>query len=775
MRARVRALLLLLGCSRAVVFLGVVLLLLFAGDYALRLPLAVRQVAFFATLAGLALVVFRRLILPLRTPLSDTVLAMRVEERYPELDDRLVSSLAFLDAANDPENEDSPELMRAVIEETAGITPRIRFADVAHARIPMRWAGAAAAVVLCGATAAFAQPKLTDTFVQRAILLRDVSWPRRTTLSVVDMEPGTARRVTLHHDTMLRIRAEGAVPERIELRFRETGGARERGFEEVIELAATADDPSLFTFNLNVDADYEFSVRGGDDDRGELYRIEALTPPAVLSIEMTCTYPAYLEREDAVLTDGDQRLPEGTVIDLRATVNMDLTDARIQVAGGQPQPLEKVDERVYRTRLEPAKDLRYSFLLVGPHGERNEPHTFVLRISKDRAPDLRIRAPSARTERTAKGVALISFTARDDHRIQSARFSYSIDGEPEQTVELEKDTGRESDTGPESAVRFLRGAPVAANAGDARKGDESQKGDRVLGLVVLDMARLKRANGDAMAKDTPVTYRIDVVDSAGKTTKTRAGRMVQVTADTEIEAVIEGRQRDLHDGLERTEAQADTVRVELAELDPASPAASPTGGLTDADLRRQIGRAQAATGRLTDNLSVLSGHLRSLVNLYAFNRLDDAATANQLLPFYERHLLELNDKSQGAFRGSLYRDLWKAQTESRVRAGGAYLQLLEMADLADRLARDHSPAAYAALRVAMRRATGAKDADPSPAGADPLTITVREQDQIEAGLQRLRRLMREWQSYEGVVRGIRRLREDEKRIIEELTDSKKAR
>ena len=59
--------------------------------------------------------------------------------------------------------------------------------------------------------------------------------------------------------------------------------------------------------------------------------------------------------------------------------------------------------------------------------------------------------------------------------------------------------------------------------------------------------------------------------------------------------------------------------------------------------------------------------------------------------------------------------------------------------------------------------------------ADQLTITVREQEQIEQGLERLRRLMREWQSYEGVVRGIRRLREDEKRIIEELTDSKKSR
>ena len=760
----------LLGCSRAVVFLGVVVLLLFVGDYALRLPLAVRQVAFAAALAGLALVVFRRLILPLRTPLSDTALAMRVEERFPELDDRLVSSLAFLDAANDPENEDSPDLMRAVIEETAGITPRIRFAEVAHARIPMRWAAAAAAVVLCGATAALAQPQLADTFVQRTILLRDISWPRRTTLSVVDMEPGTPRRVTLHHDTTLRIRAEGAIPDRVELRFRESGGGSDAGIEEVVELAPAADDPSLFTFNLNVDADYEFFVTGGDDDRAEIYRIEALTPPAVVGIEMECVYPAYLERPDAVLNGGDQRLPEGTRVELRATVNMDLREARIQIAGGQPEPLQKTGDRSYATRIEPTKDLRYSFLLVGSHGERNEPHTYVLRVSKDRAPDLRVRAPSARAERSAKGAALISFTARDDHRIKTARFAYRIDEEPERTVELGNDAA------PEDAVRFLRAQPQApendaASEGGAGGGSSAPSGDLLLGLVAVDLGRLKRADGSALAKDASVQYRIEVVDSSGKTTKTRAGRIVRVTADSEIEAIVEGRQRDLHDGVERAESQAAAVRVEFVELDSSSP----TGALTDSDLRRQLGRAQAATGRLIDQLSVLSGHLRGLVNVYVFNRLDDAATANQVLPFFERHLLERDTKSQGAFRGSLYRGIWAAQRDNRIRAGGAYLQLLEMTDLADRLAADRGPASYAALRTAMRTAGKPAGADAASAIGAQVAIAMREQEQIESGLKRLRRLMREWQSYEGVVRGIRRLREDEKRIVEDLTESKKSR
>jgi len=159
---------------------------------------------------------------------------------------------------------------------------------------------------------------------------------------------------------------------------------------------------------------------------------------------------------------------------------------------------------------------------------------------------------------------------------------------------------------------------------------------------------------------------------------------------------------------------------------------------------------------------VLSGHLRGLVNLYVFNRLDDAATANQVLPFYESHLLRRSGKSDAPFQGALYRDMWKAQQASRIRAGGAYLQLLEMADLSDRLAADRGPAAYAALREATR---AAGKTDPF----EFVRMASREQEQVDDGLRRLRRLMREWQSYEGVIRGFRRLREDEARIVEELT------
>jgi hypothetical protein len=92
-----------------------------------------------------------------------------------------------------------------------------------------------------------------------------------------------------------------------------------------------------------------------------------------------------------------------------------------------------------------------------------------------------------------------------------------------------------------------------------------------------------------------------------------------------------------------------------------------------------------------------------------------------------------------------------------------------MADLADRLASDHGPAVYAALRMALRE-QGASKKKGALDPAAQLGLAADEHEKVEKGLRRLRRLMREWQSYDGVVRGLKRLRDDESRIVSELKE-----
>jgi hypothetical protein len=174
LRRRARGLLLTLGVARCVVFLGAALAALFVADYLLRLPLGVRWVGLLAVLGGLAVTVWRRLVAPLSAPMDDARLAARVEAARPELRDRLSSSLAFARASQDPDNEDSPSLMRAVIEETAALAPSIPFVSVARNARTLRWAAVATVLLALLVTAAAWRPGHARIFVDRALLLRDI-------------------------------------------------------------------------------------------------------------------------------------------------------------------------------------------------------------------------------------------------------------------------------------------------------------------------------------------------------------------------------------------------------------------------------------------------------------------------------------------------------------------------------------------------------------------------------------------------------------------------
>jgi len=138
LRARVRTLVLLLGGSRLAVFLGAALALFFCADYVLRLPLSVRTVLLLLVVGGGVAVALRHLLRPLLAPLDDDTLAACVEAAHPGLNDRLRSSLAFAHAKENPDNEDSPELMRVVVEETVRESGALPFARVARTRLPLR-------------------------------------------------------------------------------------------------------------------------------------------------------------------------------------------------------------------------------------------------------------------------------------------------------------------------------------------------------------------------------------------------------------------------------------------------------------------------------------------------------------------------------------------------------------------------------------------------------------------------------------------------------------
>src|SRR5437899_3325650 len=115
LRRRLRTVTLMRGVgSLATLVLGFALL---AGalDWGVNLPSLVRALLLCGLLTAAGYVGYCYLIHPWREKTDDLSLALKVEERYPELNDALASTVQFLQEA-DADKGDSPALRREAVE-----------------------------------------------------------------------------------------------------------------------------------------------------------------------------------------------------------------------------------------------------------------------------------------------------------------------------------------------------------------------------------------------------------------------------------------------------------------------------------------------------------------------------------------------------------------------------------------------------------------------------------------------------------------------------------
>jgi hypothetical protein len=147
LRGSLRRLLALHGCSWV---LGLIVpLVILAGflDWLFQLDSMIRA-ALLAALVGTALYLgYRRVLRPLFVRFADLDIAMRIEERWPGLNDRLASTIQFVRLDAKDERHGSPALRAATVRQAVEEVSSIDFREVIEPK-PVIWALAAAAGVL---------------------------------------------------------------------------------------------------------------------------------------------------------------------------------------------------------------------------------------------------------------------------------------------------------------------------------------------------------------------------------------------------------------------------------------------------------------------------------------------------------------------------------------------------------------------------------------------------------------------------------------------------
>ncbi len=179
LRGRVRLVLGLFGAGLIVSAALAGLWVLAVGDYLVHFSSSTRLFLLVVALAGLGYLVWRKLVTPLSTKLTEQFLASRVEALDKNLADELVSAVHFVRSGTTRSNAFAARHVETAQTKTAGL----RFEDALDFRMANRSLAVAVTLVAVTTLVALLNPQSASTVFGRWIAFDpDAHWPRTTTV-----------------------------------------------------------------------------------------------------------------------------------------------------------------------------------------------------------------------------------------------------------------------------------------------------------------------------------------------------------------------------------------------------------------------------------------------------------------------------------------------------------------------------------------------------------------------------------------------------------------
>lgn len=484
------------GLSRLCLWLLLLLVLYFVVDIWIIRSLELTEsyvIRTGLTLVVLALMAWRVigfLALPLKVPLDDDLMALRVENAHPELRHRLISTLQLTLAAED-RVIGSRELLAALQEDTMTFTRAIPFPAVVKFKpaLDWLWKAAVAGVLAVGLCLLF--PAHANAFFKRLLFLPQ-DYPTRMRLQSIDclnlagqvvrdeatvaaQPAGSPTNPMLAAGDKVQIRVlpdpdvalpyeDGKFLDGI-LTYEYTDGPN-RGVEHELTLAVprelvkaaraleeagqgpdsgspewTAFRKTLY-WRATIDAVTDPFVARAELDDGRLSgaRFQVQSRPIVRSIKVTVTPPEYTrlfaESHDKT---GDISALQGSVVAVELTATQKLLHAQLQFADpdvGQklPQVIKlKADsttaqDTIWRGQFTVTRNTSYFIDLLATNGLSHplNPPVYQVVSKLDPLPTIQVRFPRADDTVTRSAKYPIRFAAHDNFNLQEIRLRYRV-------------------------------------------------------------------------------------------------------------------------------------------------------------------------------------------------------------------------------------------------------------------------------------------------------------------------------------------------------------
>ena len=209
--------------------------------------------------------------------------------------------------------------------------------------------------------------------------------------------------------------------------------------------------------------------------RSRTFKLRVVDLPSVKQIRVTYHFPAWTGLKDAVEEHGgDLRAVEGTEAELNVLFNQPVGHTFLALDDGKQIDLTPGDHNFHQGTVRIEKDGLYHVATVDQGQPVRLSEDFFIEARKVNPPDVRITRPAGEYHASPIEEVTVSVHAEDDFGLVGATLHYSVNGGPEQTVNLLKQKGEKEVDG--STTLFLEDFKLVpgdvvslyANAKDAR-------------------------------------------------------------------------------------------------------------------------------------------------------------------------------------------------------------------------------------------------------------------------------------------------------------------
>lgn len=357
--------------------------------------------------------------------LSDLQVAQWIEQRFPQVQDRLSSGLAFVSQSEQNEPFGSVDLRRAVVAQATEDLKSLDLERCVDASRSRRAAVMAGLVCLLVVILALIDPASSSLAARRlALPWQSAPWPRRNELVFID--PPERLAVGADFEAVL-VDLRGDLPETVQIQY---------WLEDTTEAEIQTNSMQSLNDQMvhrweNVQRSFRYRASGGDDTTMEWRHLQVVQTPQVDQLRLRLFPPEYTAWPDE--TSGENVVAlQGTTIALSGRLDRPVAAVDLRVVGHETQ-----EDRTYRTRVNqdgmtfalPAdhsqpwvvEDSGRYWLevtdLQGLRGMGGGPWN--LRVVPDAPPVVTLEKPGTNTFVTASAVVPIKATVKDDLAIQA--------------------------------------------------------------------------------------------------------------------------------------------------------------------------------------------------------------------------------------------------------------------------------------------------------------------------------------------------------------------